>query len=256
VRILLPPSETKAPGGRGRPLDCLAPPGRGPLAAARASVYEALAELVAGPAPEAARALLLPPAARDAALRADSRICQAATMPALRRYRGVLYDGLASVGLSAAEHRRAAARVLIFSGLFGALRGSEPIPDYRVPSKAVLPGLGVVGTFWRPILDEVMPELLSAGPVVDLRSSDYLAMWRPRGTVADRVIAVRVLSPVADGRLAVVSYASKHAKGRLAALLVRDARRVRSAGDVAEIWCSNTGCDARVNGGRVELITA
>ncbi|MDT4893284.1 MAG: uncharacterized protein QOE97_2319 [Pseudonocardiales bacterium] len=254
MRILLPPSEGKSPGGRGRPLRDQRVDG--PLVAPRASVRAALAEVVGRSPEDAAQALLLPAAVRDAALRDNARVCDAPTMPALRRYRGVLYDGLASVGLSPAEQRRAAAGVLIFSGLFGVLRGDEQIPAYRVPAKAVLPRLGVVGTFWRPILDEVLPNLLRTGPVIDLRSSDYAAMWRPRGAIADRVITVRVLSPIPRGGLAVVSYLSKHAKGRLTGHLIRSAAgRVLSAGDVAEIWCANGGRDANVRDRAVELVT-
>ena len=58
-----------------------------------------------------------------------------------------------------------------------------------------------------------MPALLGRGLVVDLRSSDYAAMWRPRGDDArpnGRRPGAVALPPVARG---VVSYPSKFAKG-------------------------------------------
>ncbi len=76
-----------------------------------------------------------------------------------------------------------------------------------------------------------MPALLDRGPLIDLRSGDYAAMWQPAGTEAARLIGVRVLSPRPDGTLGVISFASKLAKGRLtAALLERRAAGLPVAG--------------------------
>lgn len=89
--VLLPPSETKAEGGAGAPLDLTAlsfPE----LTAVRERLATALSELAADvPASLAALDLSARQAdevARNAALR------QSPTMPALERYTGVLYDAL------------------------------------------------------------------------------------------------------------------------------------------------------------------
>jgi hypothetical protein len=214
------------------------------LGESRERVLAALEALLDGPEQRAAEALLLPPATVAAALSADRRARTSPTVPALRRYAGTVYDGLASVGLDNSEQRLAARSVMIFSGLFGVVRGDEPVPDYRVPAKAVLPGIGVAATFWRPLLDTAVPALLGRGPVVDLRSSDYAAMWRPKGRDADRMIRVRVLSPLPKGGSGVVSYPSKYAKGRLAAALVRRCaagRPVRGPEDVVSAWLDVDG---------------
>jgi uncharacterized protein len=247
VRVLLPPSEAKAPGGRGRPLS--ARPSDPLLGDSRARALDALDRLVRGPRDDAARALLLPPSTVEAALAANAGVRGSGTVPALRRYAGVVYDGLAPHTFSPQELRLAGRTVLIFSGLFGVVRAAEPVPDYRVPAKAVLPGVGVAGTFWRPVLDKAMPALVDDDLVVDLRSSDYAAMWRPRASAAARTVQVRVLSPLPNGGRGVVSFPSKFAKGRLAAALVRSAAAgatVRTAADVAEIWRADSGLDAEV----------
>src|SRR6185437_7127979 len=158
VRILLPPSEGKTPGGRGRPL---ARRGlTGPLAEDRAIVLDALATLLTADPGKAADALLLPAGVAATALAADSAVLSAPTSPALRRYAGVVYDGLGFDALPPDVQRLAGRTVLVFSGLWGVVRGDEAVPDYRVPAKAVLPGIGVVGTFWRPRLDEELPPML------------------------------------------------------------------------------------------------
>jgi hypothetical protein len=256
VHLLLPPSEAKAAGGRGRPLAARGLPD-GPLGTGRRSTLGALQQLLGGDPVAAAAALLLPTGVADHALAVNAAVLDSPTTPALRRYAGVVYDGLAFDRLAPVEQRLAGRSVLVFSGLFGVVRGDEPLPAYRVPAKAVLPGLGVASTFWRPRLDEALEPMLRRGLVVDLRSTDYATMWRPPPTIVDRVVRVRVLSPAPRGGHAVISYNSKFEKGRLAAALIRRAvagKPVESAHDVATAWRDCGGVDSVVAvGGGLDL---
>ncbi|HEV2887875.1 MAG TPA: peroxide stress protein YaaA [Jatrophihabitans sp.] len=261
MRILLPPSEAKNPGGGGLPL--ARRQRRQPIEDSREKVLRALDELLAGP--DAARSLLLPDSVAADALADNRRVRTAPTMPALDRYAGIVYDGLFLQPLSDAARAVANREVLIFSGLFGVLRGGDPVPAYRVPAKAWLPGVGVLATFWRSRLEALMPALLDRGPLIDLRSGDYAAMWQPgdRGPRAGRLVSVRVLSPRPDGSLGVISFASKLAKGRLtAALLERRAagQQVRTIADIAAAWAAAGGSDLverrTPHGSALDLITA
>jgi cytoplasmic iron level regulating protein YaaA (DUF328/UPF0246 family) len=215
---------------------------------------QALTELVSGDPDRAAAALLLPPGVAAEALAANALVLDSPTTPALHRYTGTVYEGFAVSSLRPDEQRLATRSTWIFSGLFGIVRGDEPVPAYRVPAKAVLPGLGVASTFWRPVLIQVLERVLRRDLIVDLRSTDYAAMWRPPARMAERVVAVRVLSPAPRGGHAVISYNSKHAKGRLAAALVRRAAAgapVRTADDVARAWldCGGIDCAPGRSGG-------
>ena len=261
MHILLPPSEGKRRGGRGKPL--AARPASPLLGEPRSAVAQALARLLAGgDRARIAEALALPESAIEASI-ADNKAFEAApTMAALGRYAGVVYDGLAAQRLSADARRVANKAVLVFSGLFGVVRGGESIPMYRVPAKAVLPGIGVAGTFWRQHLTTAMAEIARPGVVIDLRSSDYSAMWQPV-RAADRrasvdTIGVRILSPRPDGSFGVISYPSKFHKGRLAATLLERAASgapVRSAEDVLAAWADLGELDGSVGQvrGRVEV---
>jgi uncharacterized protein len=248
VHLLLPPSEAKLAGGRGRPLRERAPGG---LGEARQEVAAALGRVVAGPPDVAARALLLPPGVAADALALNAGVLDSPTVPALRRYTGVVYEGLGYAGMDAPRQRLAGRSVLIFSGLLGVVRGNEAVPAYRVPAKATLPGLGVLAAYWRPVLTAYLPLLLRSGLIVDLRSGDYAAMWRADPRLAARVVTVRVLSPAPRGGYAVISYASKLAKGRLAAALIArraDSRPVATPSDIADAWADCGGTGAEPNG--------
>jgi cytoplasmic iron level regulating protein YaaA (DUF328/UPF0246 family) len=246
VRILLPPSEAKHPGGRGKPLSARA--GLRAIDQVRQRTLGALAELVR--LPYAAEALLLPPSIAREALHHNAVAATSRTRPAVERYAGVVYDGLAVSELSDGARKAAQRSLLIFSGLFGVLRGDEAVPVYRVPAKAQLPGLGVAGTFWKQHLGEVLPSLLGAGLIVDLRSTDYASMWQParQDSARQRLVAVRVLSHTPAGGYGVISYSSKLGKGKLAAALLE--RRaaglsVATVDDVADAWRAIGGSAAR-----------
>src|ERR1700753_3655622 len=103
MRILLPPSEPKNPGGRGRSLS-RRPATAGSLGVARGAVAAALAEILADDR-AAAGALLLPPPVVADALASNRRSATSATLPALDRYAGVVYSGLAASTLTAAERK-------------------------------------------------------------------------------------------------------------------------------------------------------
>lgn len=242
MRILLPPSEAKLAGGRGRPIG--ARPGR--LEQPRQQVLQALTELLTDPT-TAAKALQLPPSVAEAAIAMNRAVATAPTMPAIRRYTGVVYAGLDAAGLSGPARQLANRELLIFSGLFGVLRATEPVPAYRVPSAAMLPGLGILATFWRRQLAEPLADLLGQrGPVIDLRSTDYAAMWQPApgSALGRRLLTVRVLSRRPGGDYGVISYQSKLAKGRLAAALLERAGHgnpVRTGEDVQAAWAELGG---------------
>lgn len=220
MQILLPPAEAKSPGGDGPPVDLLslAYP---ELRAQRRRVIEELAALSGDVA--SARAALKVSSRQDDQIVANTRLRQAATMPALRRYSGVLYQSLDPASMTAAEASRAGSRCLITSALFGVVRARDHIPEYRLSAGSVLPAIGPIARFWRPLLDP----LLSAEPVLDLRSSAYTAF-----APAAHGIRVVVKSPRPDGSFATVSHFNKSAKGRLARAVAAARREAEDIDDV------------------------
>ncbi|MGC0332320.1 cytoplasmic iron level regulating protein YaaA (DUF328/UPF0246 family) [Streptomyces sp. SAI-170] len=214
--VLLPPSEGKAASGRGAPLkpESLSLPG---LGEARAAVLEELVELCTGDEEKAREVLGLSEGLRGEVAK-NAGLRGAGTRPAGEIYTGVLYDALDLATLDTAAKQRAARSLLVFSGLWGAVRVTDRIPSYRCSMGVKLPGLGALGAHWRRPMAEVMPEAAGSGLVLDLRSAAYAAAWKPKGEVAARTASVRVLhAPTRK----VVSHFNKATKGRIVRSLLQ-----------------------------------
>ncbi|MBN9611825.1 MAG: hypothetical protein BGO26_07940 [Actinobacteria bacterium 69-20] len=238
--ILLPPSETKAPGGRGPALDLetlLFPELRHTREALISEVARLSADL------PAARAALRVTATKDDEIAANTQLRTAPTIAALNRYTGVLYDALGAGAMSRAERARAEARIVVISALFGAVRAADPIPAYRLSAGSTLPRLGGIAAWWRPALTPWLRRL--DAPVLDLRSGAYAAFGRIPGAITVRVVTERP-----DGTRQVVSHFNKATKGRLARIVATSRAKVATAHDVVRLACRSgmralqTGDDA------------
>jgi cytoplasmic iron level regulating protein YaaA (DUF328/UPF0246 family) len=248
--ILLPPSETKAAGGSGAPLD-LSALSFPTLTEVRQDI---LADLVALDTDRALAVLGISGSLRGEA-EANRLLWEAQTRPALLRYTGVLYDALDAPTLTAADPD-AWSRLAVGSALFGVVRAGDPIPHYRLSGGTKLPRRGAgpdeaaptMKKRWgRAITDALTatPDGSGHGVVVDLRSGSYQGLGKlPAGAVTVRVESLRP-----DGSRKVVSHFNKHYKGILARVLATagaDADNARSAADVAQL-AQDAGFTVEVN---------
>ncbi|MDB1087801.1 peroxide stress protein YaaA [Streptomyces sp. ACA25] len=234
--VLLPPSEGKAEGFGGPPLDLggLSLPG---LTPARETVLAELVDLCSGD-PEKARGVLGLSERQAGEITKNAALRTAPARPAGEIYTGVLYDALGLATLGTAARERAGRALLVFSGLWGAVRVSDLIPSYRCPVGTRLPGTGGLAGLWRPVMAEVLPEAAGSGLVLDLRSAAYAGMWKPKGGPAERTVTVRVLqAKVVDGteRRSVVSHFNKATKGRIVRALLESGAQPRSATGLADV---------------------
>lgn len=217
--VLLPPSEGKAPGGEGAPWS----PGTMALDLdrERAEVQRALRTAMRANAAQRGALLGVKATALSAATAANRGVAASPTMPAIERYTGVLYDELDAPSLPAVARRRLDAQVLIFSGLWGVVAPSDPIPDYKLKMGASLGRLGRLSTWWRPAIDRVMAQRIAAvGVLWNLLPNEHDAAWSsPTGVT---VCTVRFADRRSDGTLATVAHWNKLLKGALVRHLVRE----------------------------------
>lgn len=221
MKILLPPSETKRPGGSGAPLDLrgLALPG---LHDERSAVVDALVDLAGDE--EAARSVLKLSARQLGDIEHNRMLRHAPTMPAVDRYTGVLFDALDAATLSAASRRWLGAHVWIHSAPLGPVGALDGIPAYRLAAGTSLPGLPALRRHWAEATQVAIAQ--EAPPfVLDLRSEAYVAL----GPVPDFVPSayVRVVTD-AEGGSRALNHFNKKSKGLLVRELAEDRPRVGS----------------------------
>lgn len=241
--IVLPPSETKAGGGRGAPLDldALSLPTLTPI---RRKLAEAIVSLADDH--DASRRALGLGASATPEIERNAQLWTSPTRPAIERYTGVLFDALDYPSLSRAGKNKAIDRLAVGSALFGVVRAGDLIPAYRLSAGSKIPGFRTLAAEWKPALPEALAAL-GEDVVIDLRSGGYQQL----GPVPD-AITVTVLTEGPDGTRTVVSHFNKHHKGVVARSLIRSRKQVRDINSLAAI-VADGGQRAEVASGR-ELI--
>ncbi|MEM9517529.1 MAG: peroxide stress protein YaaA [Actinomycetota bacterium] len=212
--MLLPPSEGKAADGFGAAWE----PSEGafgmPLAAARMQVVHALGAVGGGDE----RMLGARGPALDRGQMANRTVIGAPTLPAWRRYTGVVWSAL-DPGTIGATNRR---RIIVVSGLLGLVRADDPVPDYRLKMSTALPPLGKLSTWWRDELSAALVATVKRGrprrTVIDLLPLEHRAALDPNALA--EVGAQRVDLRTADGKAG--GHWGKAAKGELARALLTD----------------------------------
>lgn len=223
MKILLPPSETKHPGGAGDPL-AFETFALAELTAHREAVADALIALAADPA-EARRILKLSERQlgdieHNAALRT------APTMAAIDRYTGVLFDALDAASLDARTRRWLGDHVWIHSAPFGPIGALDAIPIYRLAAGTSLRPVAPLRRHWA---DATSAAIAKDAPtfLLDLRSEAYVAL----GPVPEEVRSAYVRVVTEHGRA--LNHFNKKAKGELVRALAVDRPRIRTVDDLS-----------------------
>lgn len=243
MRVLLPPSESKRPGGGSVALTVTSL-GHPELNEAREAVIDALVLLCADEE-AAAAALKLGPKLRDEISR-NRELRTAGTLPAVDRYTGVLYDALDAPSLPAPARDWLAGHVSVQSAVFGLIGALDEIPAYRLSASSRLPGLS--GSSGRPLsLKAHWKAAHSAlapvdGPTLDLRSQDYVAL-APGGLGEDAAF-LNVVGRDAEGALRPLNHFNKAGKGRLVRELALDQPKFTSTAEFLA-WAAGRGHGVR-----------
>jgi cytoplasmic iron level regulating protein YaaA (DUF328/UPF0246 family) len=202
--LLLPPSEGKAIGGDGPTWS--AGLGHFPgLATKREALVRALAKARGGDD----RLLGVGGRHLAAARIANTSLTTASSLPAWRRYTGVVWDSFSVASLPPAVKRRAMSSVVIVSGLLGLATLDDPTPEYRLKMGASLAPMGKLSTWWRPAVAEALSEWAAHRFVVDLLPNEHRA-----ACTTAQVRGVSVTFVDRTGQIA--GHDAKAAKGRLA----------------------------------------
>ncbi len=202
--LLLPPSEGKAGGGDGPTWSA----GLGQFAnleARRTALVRKLARMKGG------NEKLLGVGGRHLATArvANAALTASPSLPAWRRYTGVVWNAFDVGSLPVGARRRAMSSVVVVSGLLGLVALDDPTPDYRLKVGASLAPFGKLSTWWRPAIAPVLSAWAANRFVVDLLPNDHRAACS-----AAHLRGVSVAFVDRTGTVA--GHDAKAAKGRLA----------------------------------------
>ena len=196
MKILLPPSETKAVGGEHPSLDVS--PIDDHLQLARKQIIDSLIELC-GDEEIAKKALKLGPK-QLADIQRNLELMHSPTMPAIDRYTGVLYDALKADGAVMGKN------IYIQSALFGLIPATTPIPYYRFSWDSKLPGINLK-QHWKQAHQGLFEPSEQA---LDMRSKSYQEL-APIDSSNSWVVEVFV--EYANGERKPLNHFNKKAKG-------------------------------------------
>ncbi|GAA3926562.1 peroxide stress protein YaaA [Actinomadura viridis] len=243
---MLPPSERKAAHGDGPPLDParLSLPELNPV---RERVLRALGEACGRD--DVRDVLGLPEGQAEEALARNRALHEAPTLPVARLYTGVLYENL---GLGDLDPQSAADQIIVFSGLWGALRLTDRIPPYRLAMNVTLPPEGRLAALWRPALKAALRGVAEGRLIVDMRSGPYASAWKaPQPAVSVRVFRERVLGGVP--KRTVVSHMAKATRGKVAHDLLKAGAAPETPEELLEA-VTGLGHIAELNGRSLDVI--
>ena len=134
--------------------------------------------------------------------RYSENILSKPTMKAILRYTGVAFDALGYENLDKFTRDYCDENIILFSNLFGAIKASDLIPDYKFKQGASLETIDVIKEYktkTKKFLDDYIGD-----EVVDLRAGYYDKFYRP-------VCSIITYKFLKDGK--VVSHWAKHYRG-------------------------------------------
>ncbi|WP_163577940.1 peroxide stress protein YaaA [Halomonas faecis] len=144
--------------------------------------------------------------------------------PAAQAFQGDVYQGLAADTFSDTDSAFAQDHLRILSGLYGLLRPLDLIQPYRLEMGTRLenPAGKDLYAFWKPLLTEELGKAVAASgsPVLlNLASNEYFKAIDPKRLKA------RIITPVfkdeKNGKLKIISFYAKKARGLMAAWVIR-----------------------------------
>jgi cytoplasmic iron level regulating protein YaaA (DUF328/UPF0246 family) len=216
--ILLPPSEGKAAGGDGSPLnfDLLS---FGPLNHTRVRIAKSLAQL--SQRPRVAKKLMgVKGTALEKAMADNACLVEAPTLPAVERYSGVMYDSIDYQSLDRDAREAFDRTVIIMSGLFGMIRPLDMIPAYKLKMGAPLLRRRTCASIWKPLISKSLASAAENDVIWDLLPIEHSAAWHPSIVPYKTRFKIKFVESTADGRTKTVSHLSKALKGELVRHLV------------------------------------
>ncbi len=107
-----------------------------------------------------------------------SDLYSAPVMPAVKRYDGVAYDYLDYPSLDTEAKTYLQQHLIIFSNLFGPLRGGDLIPTYKVKQGNAVGGI-LPERYYKDAFTDELDAFVGGAEILDLRAGYYDKFYKP-----------------------------------------------------------------------------
>lgn len=242
--FLLPPSETKEPGGK-KMAKVLS---HKELDKTRKVLQQALLDICKTPS-LAAKALKLGPK-QLGEIEVNLDLTKPRCLPALDRYTGTLYDALKLGGVSKSMRNRAESCLFIQSSLFGLICASDLIPNYRFSSGSKLPGVNLKN-LWNKAHSTIWTNL-ATDIVIDLRSNSYAELAPV--PMALNCFELDVALEDSKGKRTKLNHFNKQAKGQFVRAALMTSPAPKSVADLVAV-AKLANLKLEVSGKKLLLVT-
>ncbi len=144
---------------------------------------------------------------------------------AVLAFKGDVYQGLEADQLSEGDLLYAQEHLRILSGLYGLLRPLDLIHPYRLEmgTKLKVNGYSNLYDFWGSQLTEALNKAMeqaNTSTLVNLASNEYFKAVKPKGINGE--IITPVFKDEKNGKLKVISFYAKKARGQMARYLIEN----------------------------------
>lgn len=140
---------------------------------------------------------------------------------AMLAFTGDVYDGLDAATLKKRDINFAQEHLRILSGLYGLLRPLDLIQPYRLEMGRPLEtrGAATLYAFWKEIITTELNQL-PGNLLINLASQEYFKAIDQR--VLDKQIVTPVFKDEKNGKLKIISFFAKKARGRMARHIIQN----------------------------------
>jgi uncharacterized protein len=152
------------------------------------------------------------------AIEANLAINKSPTLTARELYTGVLYEAINYKTLKAGEKKLFDHHTIIFSGMFGLIRPTDLLPDYKLKIGANLGGtVGKLIQYWRAPVSEILRHEVRGKVVWDFLPDQHRRLWDGTGEMVGRHQVKFVKRVIRSGvaEYKTISHHSKALKGAL-----------------------------------------
>ncbi|AXK49736.1 hypothetical protein CRU87_03435 [Aliarcobacter trophiarum LMG 25534] len=148
-------------------------------------------------------------------------------LKAIQRYEGVAYDYLDYENLDESSKKYIDENVLIFSNLFGVIKASDQIPDYKLKQGETFENLKIE-KFYNESFSDILDKYLEDEDILDLRAGFYEKFY----TIKKPYYTMKFIK---DGK--VVSHFAKAYRGEILKIIAQ--KKINFFGELLQINIPN-----------------